>query len=226
MSESTTINTPAPLRAAGPARTPSGRLAGAQLINAVADQMRVLNARAMYDHLVELGWNPLDAEWAIHLAAILNDPMGDRAITTDTTTPQRPTRDHLSQAEGHGVTAGEWKPIEECTDRELLSAGVTPAADEVDQAPDVYYYRGAELSGSGRVFVPGHDSVPGGFDELDEVILDTKASVIAKLDAATDFDAVLADIYAKAGGDPSVVNTITSAVTGNVIQAQNIHGDA
>jgi len=36
------------------------------------------------------------------------------------------------------------------------------------------------------------------FDELDKLILETRASVIAKLDAATDFDAVLADIYGKA----------------------------
>lgn len=37
------------------------------------------------------------------------------------------------------------------------------------------------------------------FDELDTLILQTRAGVIAKLDAATDFDAVLTDIYAKAG---------------------------
>jgi hypothetical protein len=36
------------------------------------------------------------------------------------------------------------------------------------------------------------------FDEIDEVISSARASAIAKLDAATDFDAVLADIYAKA----------------------------
>jgi hypothetical protein len=36
------------------------------------------------------------------------------------------------------------------------------------------------------------------FDELDKLIWDTRSSVIAKLDAATDFDAVLADIYRKA----------------------------
>ncbi|MFB9831008.1 hypothetical protein [Actinoallomurus acaciae] len=42
------------------------------------------------------------------------------------------------------------------------------------------------------------------FDELDELILETKASVIAKLNAATDFDAVLADIYAKGGLAESV----------------------
>jgi hypothetical protein len=42
-----------------------------------------------------------------------------------------------------------------------------------------------------------HDDV----DELDQMILQTRASVISKLDAATDFDAVLADIYAKAAKD-------------------------
>lgn len=39
------------------------------------------------------------------------------------------------------------------------------------------------------------------FDELDQLILQTRASVIAKIDAATDFNAVLADIYAKAAKD-------------------------
>ena len=37
------------------------------------------------------------------------------------------------------------------------------------------------------------------FDELDKLILETRDSMIAKLDDATDFSAVLADIYAKAG---------------------------
>jgi hypothetical protein len=37
------------------------------------------------------------------------------------------------------------------------------------------------------------------FDDLDELIMQTRASMIAKLDATTDFDAVLADIYAKGG---------------------------
>lgn len=36
------------------------------------------------------------------------------------------------------------------------------------------------------------------FDDLDQLIMKARASVIAKLDAATDFDAVLADIYARA----------------------------
>ena len=39
------------------------------------------------------------------------------------------------------------------------------------------------------------------FDEIDRLILHTRASVIAKLDAATDFGAVLTDIYAKAAKD-------------------------
>jgi len=39
------------------------------------------------------------------------------------------------------------------------------------------------------------------FDELDQLILQTRASVIAKLDAATDFNAVLTDIYARAAKD-------------------------
>ena len=39
------------------------------------------------------------------------------------------------------------------------------------------------------------------FDELDRLIAQTRASVIAKLDAATDFNAVLADIYSKAAKD-------------------------
>jgi hypothetical protein len=39
------------------------------------------------------------------------------------------------------------------------------------------------------------------FDELDQLIVQTRASVITKLDAATDFNAVLADIYAKAAKD-------------------------
>jgi hypothetical protein len=38
-------------------------------------------------------------------------------------------------------------------------------------------------------------------DELDQMILQIRASVISKLDAATDFNAVLADIYAKAAKD-------------------------
>jgi hypothetical protein len=39
------------------------------------------------------------------------------------------------------------------------------------------------------------------FDELDLFVLQARDSVIAKLDAATDFGAVLADIYAKAAKD-------------------------
>jgi hypothetical protein len=39
------------------------------------------------------------------------------------------------------------------------------------------------------------------FDALDQLITRTRASVIAKLDAATDFSAVLADIYARAAKD-------------------------
>jgi hypothetical protein len=42
-----------------------------------------------------------------------------------------------------------------------------------------------------------HDDI----DELDQVILQIRSSVISKLDAATDFAAVLADIYAKAAKD-------------------------
>jgi hypothetical protein len=42
-----------------------------------------------------------------------------------------------------------------------------------------------------------HDDV----DELDQMILQTRASVISKFDAATDFNAVLADIYARAAKD-------------------------
>ena len=42
-----------------------------------------------------------------------------------------------------------------------------------------------------------HDDI----DELDQMILQTRASVISKLDAATNFNAVLADIYAKAAKD-------------------------
>jgi hypothetical protein len=37
------------------------------------------------------------------------------------------------------------------------------------------------------------------FDDIDELIVATRTSIIAKLDAATDFDAVFADIYAQAG---------------------------
>jgi hypothetical protein len=39
------------------------------------------------------------------------------------------------------------------------------------------------------------------FDELDQLIVQVRASAIAKLDAATDFNAVLADIYSKAAKD-------------------------
>jgi hypothetical protein len=39
------------------------------------------------------------------------------------------------------------------------------------------------------------------FDDLDELIMRTQASIIAKLDAATDWEAVLTDIYVKAVKD-------------------------
>jgi hypothetical protein len=40
-----------------------------------------------------------------------------------------------------------------------------------------------------------------GFDALDELIMQAQASIIAKLDAATDWDAVLTDVYVKAAKD-------------------------
>ena len=39
------------------------------------------------------------------------------------------------------------------------------------------------------------------FDHLDKLIMRTQAGIIAKLDAATDWDAVLSDIYVKAAKD-------------------------
>jgi hypothetical protein len=47
------------------------------------------------------------------------------------------------------------------------------------------------------------------FDDLDRLIGSTRASVIAKLDAATDFDAVFADIYARAGRSGSAPGSNT-----------------
>jgi hypothetical protein len=50
------------------------------------------------------------------------------------------------------------------------------------------------------------------FDDLDELISQTRASMIAKLDAATNFNAVLADIYLKADqaeiSDPAEFPTV------------------
>jgi hypothetical protein len=39
------------------------------------------------------------------------------------------------------------------------------------------------------------------FDDLDELIMQAQADIVAKLDAATDWEAVLADIYIKAAKD-------------------------
>lgn len=47
------------------------------------------------------------------------------------------------------------------------------------------------------------------FDELDRLVVQTRANVIAKLDAATDFDAVFADIYARAGQPGSMPSNLT-----------------
>ncbi|ONI71201.1 hypothetical protein ALI144C_52800 [Actinosynnema sp. ALI-1.44] len=66
------------------------------------------------------------------------------------------------------------------------------------------------------------------FDDIDKLIVATRASIIDKLDAATDFDAVFADIYAQAGRieTPKSLKKSADPLHGQIVDEQRGRVDA